>query len=114
MSVGTPITVTVPPTGGVGTLPTVQYTAEIEALTAIIKTMTAEMIIINREIGVLSTALSSIASDLLAIKTFMLAVQSPTGDFRTLSPEDSAGTFIVDAALAKNVPPIVPTGGVTS
>jgi len=109
----TPIAVTVPPlTGGAGLLPTVDYTVELTALAAAVKTITAQIIIINREIGLLSTSLNSMGADLTILQTYITAVQSPTGDFRTLSPEDVIGDALVQTALAKSG--IVVTGGATT
>ena len=113
MAAGGLITITVPPlTGGVGIIPVVDYTTELTALAAAVKTITAEIIIINRELGVLSLSLNSIGSDLATLQTYITAVQSPTGDFRTLSPEDVIGDALVQTALAKSG--IVVTGGATT
>jgi hypothetical protein len=80
-----------------------------------------ELGIINTElkaIGValtgMNAAITAISLELVKLTTFLTAVQSPSGDFRTFSPEDAVGTAIVTSALAKNIPPIVPAGGVTT
>ena len=74
----------------------------------------AEMKAIGASLTAMGAAVELISLELVKLQEFLLAVQSPTGDFRTLSPEDVTATAIVQSALAKNVPPIVPTGGVTT
>ena len=73
-----------------------------------------EMTAIGTALGAMATEIGLISAELAKLQAFLLAVQSPTGDFRTLSPEDIASSAVVTTALAKNVPPIVPAGGVTT
>lgn len=73
-----------------------------------------EMKAIGTAMGAMATEIGLISAELVKLQNFLIAVQSPTGDFRTVSPEDVASSAIVSAALAKNVPPIVPSGGVTT
>lgn len=115
MAVGGTVTIIVPPmSGGEGVIPGPDYSAELTALAGSLEAMKAEIVIINREIGALTTALTAMFTQMELLNVYLLAVQSPTGDFRTVSPEDIASGAIVTSALAKNVPPIVPAGGVTS
>ena len=81
----------------------------------------AELGLLDAEIKLLATALTAMSAELalnsaelVKIQNFLLAVQSPTGDFRTVSPEDVANTTLVTTALASNVPPIPVTPESTS
>lgn len=73
-----------------------------------------EITAIGTAMAAMATEIGLISAELAKLQAFLIAVQSPTGDFRTVSPEDIASSAVVSAALAKNVPPIVPTGGITS
>lgn len=102
------VSIVVPPlTGGTGVFETPDYSVEILAITAEMKT-------IGTALAATAASLGDVALQLAEIKAFLFAVQSATGDFRTLSPGDVASEAIVTSALAKNVPPIVPAAGVTS
>lgn len=91
----------------VGTLTFYDYGPQLVALDTEITAIGTAMAAMATEIGLIS-------AELAKLQEFLIAVQSPTGDFRTVSPEDVASSAIVSAALAKNVPPIVPSGGATT
>jgi len=92
-------------TGGVpgtATLTLYDYTPELEIIDTEIKALATAF-------GVMTTELGLISAELLKLQNLLIAVQSPTGDFRTISPEDIANDALVASALASNIPPIVVT-----
>jgi hypothetical protein len=91
---------TVTPSGGTATVPNPDYTVVLGTIAGELAAMTA--------------AIALISTELTKLQAFLEAVQSPTGDFRTISPADVTSELMVTSALAKNIPPIVPTGGVTT
>jgi len=92
---------------GAQTLTLYDYSTELAAIDA-------EMTLISAALSAMSTEVGLISLELTKIITLLTAVQSPTGDFRTVSPEDISNTTLVTTALAKNIPPIVPAPGTTS
>jgi hypothetical protein len=107
MSIPNPITITSAAPGVVGTLTLFDHSDEIGAIATAITAASAS-------IAVLAADIALINAEITKLQTYLLAVQSPTGDFRTVSPEDVAGTALVNTALAKSIPPIVPLTGPTT
>jgi len=84
---------------GTATLTLYDYTSELEIIDTEIKALSTALATMATELGLIS-------AELLKLQTFLIAVQSPTGDFRTVSPEDIANNVLVETALASNIPPI--------
>lgn len=92
---------------GTAVLTLYDYSTELEAIDTEMKALAAAFTAMSAELVLIS-------AELTKMQNFLIAVQSPTGDFRTLSPEDVASNALVTTALAKNIPPIVVTPESTS
>lgn len=92
---------------GTQTLTLYNYATELNAINA-------EMAIISTALTGIGAAVGILSTELAKLQEYLLAVQSPSGDFRTVSPEDAPNTIMVSSALASNVPPIVVTPEATT
>jgi hypothetical protein len=90
------VTITVPTSGGAGTIPTVDYSAELAKVQEQVAKLTATMVSIN-------LSLTGIAASVAGLESFLVAVQVPsTGDFRTKDVSVTTDNVLVNTALTKS------------
>lgn len=80
------------------------YTTELTALRN-------QIVILNETLDAMITSMGTVSAKLAEIQLFMTAIQTETGDFRTLNPTTPSDVAIVTTALNKsNIPPPPFTG----
>jgi hypothetical protein len=80
------------------------YTTELAALKL-------QIVALNETLDAMITSMGTVSNKLAEIQLFLAAIQTETGDFRTLNPGSPADVAIVTTALTKSNIPAPPFTG---
>ena len=87
------------------TIVTPDYSAELGLITEQVSELTATMVKMN-------LSLTTLVASLVAIEGILVAVQTPTGDFRTKDVSVTTDNILVNTALTKSAIPAPPNTGI--